>query len=59
MVSRSLNSLEARPPVFLAEATRFDRRVVVKVELTAGVSAERFEREALLAATLHRTSFLC
>jgi tRNA A-37 threonylcarbamoyl transferase component Bud32/TolB-like protein len=41
--------------VFLADETRFGRRVVIKVltpELTVGVSAERFEREVLLAATL-------
>ena len=41
--------------VFLAEETRFGRRVVVKLlspELGAGVSAERFEREIKLAARL-------
>jgi serine/threonine-protein kinase len=41
--------------VFLADETRLGRRVVIKVltpELTAGVSAERFEREVLLAAAL-------
>jgi eukaryotic-like serine/threonine-protein kinase len=41
--------------VFLADETRFGRRVVIKVltpELTAGVSAERFEREVRLAAAL-------
>ena len=41
--------------VFLAEETRFHRRVVVKVlspELAAGISAERFEREIGIAATL-------
>src|SRR4051812_9783812 len=44
-----------RSRVFLAGEARFGRRVVIKVltpELTAGVSAERFEREVLLAATL-------
>ena len=38
--------------VFLAEETRLGRRVVVKLlspELSAGVSAERFEREIKLA----------
>ncbi len=41
--------------VFLAEEARLDRRVVIKVlptELSAGVSAERFEREIQLAAAL-------
>ena len=41
--------------VFLAEETRLGRRVVVKLlspELSAGVSAERFEREIKLAARL-------
>lgn len=41
--------------VFLAEETRFRRRVVIKVlspELAAGLSAERFEREIALAARL-------
>ncbi len=41
--------------VFLAEETRFKRRVVIKVlspELAAGLSAERFEREIGLAAGL-------
>src|SRR5215210_3078889 len=41
--------------VFVAEETRFRRRVVIKVlppELAAGLSAERFEREVLLAAAL-------
>jgi len=41
--------------VFLARETRLGRRVVVKVlrpELAADVSAERFEREILLAAQL-------
>jgi len=41
--------------VFLAEEVRLGRRVVVKVlppELSAGVSAERFEREISVAANL-------
>jgi serine/threonine protein kinase len=41
--------------VFLAEETRFRRRVVLKVlapELARGLSAERFEREIGLAAAL-------
>ena len=41
--------------VFLAEETRLGRRVVVKLlspELSAGVSADRFEREIKLAARL-------
>src|SRR5512142_418547 len=41
--------------VFLAEETRLGRRVVVKLlspEMSAGVSAERFEREIKLAARL-------
>ena len=41
--------------VFLAEETRLRRNVVVKVltpELAAGVSAERFEREIMVAAHL-------
>jgi serine/threonine-protein kinase len=41
--------------VFVAEETRFHRRVVIKVlspELTAGLSVERFEREITLAAQL-------
>ncbi|MBK5189604.1 MAG: protein kinase [Gemmatimonadaceae bacterium] len=41
--------------VFLATETRLGRRVVVKVlspDLSAGVSAERFEREIRLAARL-------
>lgn len=41
--------------VFLAEEARLDRRVVIKVlptELSAGVSAERFEREVQLTAAL-------
>ena len=41
--------------VFVAEETRFRRRVVVKLlapELAQGLSAERFEREIALAAAL-------
>ena len=41
--------------VFLAEETRLRRKVVVKVltpELAAGVSADRFEREIMVAARL-------
>jgi TolB-like protein/DNA-binding SARP family transcriptional activator/tetratricopeptide (TPR) repeat protein/tRNA A-37 threonylcarbamoyl transferase component Bud32 len=41
--------------VFVAEETRFRRRVVIKVlnpELAVGLSAERFEREIMLAAAL-------
>jgi hypothetical protein len=43
--------------VFLAEETRFHRRVVIKVlprELAAGLSVERFEREIALAAGLQQ-----
>jgi serine/threonine-protein kinase len=41
--------------VFIADEARFGRKVVVKVlspELAGGLSAERFEREVRLAATL-------
>jgi serine/threonine protein kinase len=41
--------------VFLAEETRFHRKVVIKLlspELAAELSAERFEREIALAAGL-------
>jgi TolB-like protein/DNA-binding SARP family transcriptional activator/tetratricopeptide (TPR) repeat protein/tRNA A-37 threonylcarbamoyl transferase component Bud32 len=41
--------------VFVAEERRFRRRVVIKVlnpELAVGLSAERFEREIMLAAAL-------
>jgi eukaryotic-like serine/threonine-protein kinase len=41
--------------IFLAEETRFGRRVVVKVlspEFGAGLSADRFEREIGIAARL-------
>src|SRR5688500_15876875 len=43
--------------VFLAEESRLRRKVVVKVlspELAAAISAERFEREIQLAASLMR-----
>src|SRR5687768_15461297 len=45
--------------VFLAEETRFHRRVVIKVlspELAAGLSIERFEREITLAAQLQHAN---
>ncbi len=45
--------------VFVAEETRFHRRVVIKVlspELAAGLSAERFEREIALAAGLQQAN---
>ncbi|MFB3127955.1 MAG: protein kinase, partial [Candidatus Acidiferrales bacterium] len=41
--------------VFLAEETRLDRKVVIKLlppEMGAGVNVERFEREIKLAAKL-------
>jgi TolB-like protein/tetratricopeptide (TPR) repeat protein len=41
--------------VFVAEETRFRRQVVIKVltpELAVGLSADRFEREIMLAASL-------
>lgn len=47
--------------VFLANESRLKRRVVVKVlspELAAGVSAERFEREIVLAAQLSHPSIV-
>ena len=47
--------------VFLAEETRFHRRVVIKVlapELAAGISAERFEREIMLAAGLQQANIV-
>jgi serine/threonine-protein kinase len=47
--------------VFLAEETRLRRNVVVKVltpELAAGVSAERFEREIMVAARLVHPSIV-
>ena len=47
--------------VFVAVERRFDRRVVVKVlapELAAGVSAERFAREVMLAARLQQANIV-
>ncbi len=47
--------------VFVAEETRLHRKVVVKVlspELAAGVSAERFEREIQLAASLQQANIV-
>src|SRR6476469_2871278 len=47
--------------VFVAEETRLGRRVVVKVltpELTAGISADRFEREIRLAASLQQANIV-
>ena len=47
--------------VFVAEETRLRRKVVVKVlspELAAGVSAERFERELQLAASLQQANIV-
>ncbi|MGH7693876.1 MAG: protein kinase domain-containing protein, partial [Gemmatimonadaceae bacterium] len=47
--------------VFLASDSRLKRRVVVKVlspELAAGVSAERFEREIIVAARLSHPSIV-
>ena len=47
--------------VFLAEESRLRRRVVVKVlspELAAGISAERFEREIQLAASLMQANIV-
>ncbi len=47
--------------VFLAEETRFERKVVIKVlspELAAGISAERFEREIKLAAQLQQANIV-
>lgn len=47
--------------VFLAEETQFERRVVIKVlspELSAGISAERFEREIKLAAQLQQANIV-
>lgn len=47
--------------VFLAEETRFHRMVVIKVlapELAAGLSAERFEREIMLAAGLQQANIV-
>jgi serine/threonine-protein kinase len=47
--------------VFLAEETRFERRVVIKVlspELAVGLSSERFEREIKLAAQLQQANIV-
>jgi len=47
--------------VFVAEETRFRRRVVIKLlspELAAGLSAERFEREIALAAGLQQANIV-
>ena len=47
--------------VFLAEERRLGRKVVVKVlspELAAGLSAERFEREIRLAASLQQANIV-
>jgi serine/threonine-protein kinase len=47
--------------VFLADEVKLARKVVVKVlspELAAGISAERFEREILLAASLQQANIL-
>ena len=47
--------------VFVAEETRLRRKVVVKVltpELTASISADRFEREIRLAASLQQANIV-
>ena len=47
--------------VFLAEERRLNRQVVIKVlspELAAGVSADRFEREIQLAASLQQANIV-
>jgi tetratricopeptide (TPR) repeat protein len=47
--------------VFVADETRLGRKVVVKVlspELAAGISAERFEREIKLAASLQQANIV-
>ena len=47
--------------VFVADETRFHRRVVIKLlspELAAGLSAERFEREIALAAGLQQANIV-
>jgi tRNA A-37 threonylcarbamoyl transferase component Bud32/tetratricopeptide (TPR) repeat protein len=47
--------------VFIAEEIRFHRRVVIKVlapELAMGVSADRFQREIELAATLQQANVI-
>lgn len=47
--------------VFLADETRLGRQVVIKVlspELAAGISAERFEREIRVAASLQQANIV-
>ena len=47
--------------VFLADETRLGRKVVVKLlspELSQGISAERFEREIRLAASLQQANIV-
>ena len=47
--------------VFVADETRLGRRVVIKVlspELAAGISAERFEREIRMAASLQQANIV-
>jgi tetratricopeptide (TPR) repeat protein/tRNA A-37 threonylcarbamoyl transferase component Bud32 len=47
--------------VFVAQERRLNRKVVIKVlstELTAGVSADRFEREIQLAASLQQANIV-
>jgi serine/threonine-protein kinase len=47
--------------VFVADETRLRRKVVVKVlspELAQGISAERFEREIQLAASLQQANIV-
>src|SRR5436190_24075305 len=47
--------------VFVADELRLGRKVVVKVlspELAAGISAERFEREIKLAASLQQANIV-
>src|SRR2546421_3367887 len=47
--------------VFVADETRLGRKVVVKVlspELAAGISAERFEREIKVAASLQQANIV-
>src|SRR5688500_17144438 len=47
--------------VVLARDTRLDRRVVIKIlppSVTAGISAERFEREIMLSAALQHPNIV-
>ena len=47
--------------VFVADETRLSRKVVVKLlspELAQGISAERFEREIKLAASLQQANIV-